>query len=125
MSGYRTLHRIQPEDSSTSAPLPIWRVKFSPCRTSSQSSSLRLLAAGSLNRIQCYKLTDRTAKDANSDDVLDASAMSVENTECLVSNDDYKTIVASSNDGEVVKGVKNALGYASLEIIRNYCGRIS
>jgi len=123
MSGYRTLHRIQPEDSSTAAPSPLWRVKFSPCRTSpttTQSSPLRLLAAGASNRIQCYQLTDRTMKDANSDDVLDASAMSVENTDCLVSNDDYKTIVASSSD-ENVK-TKNALGYASLEIIRNYCG---
>ena len=48
--------------------------------------------------------------------------MSVENTECLVSNGDYNTIIASSSNDDIAKGGKNALGYASLEIIRNYCG---
>ena len=135
MSGYRTLHRIQPpveesdesSPSSSSLPLPIWRVRFSPCRSSSspQSSSsqpsLRLLAAGASNTIQCYSLTDRTNKDANTDDILDASAMSVERTECLVSKNDYNTSIVE-NQNKSTSSNATSLGYASLDIVRNYCG---
>ena len=113
MSGYRTLHRIHAQagqdDSESST--PIWRVRFSPCRTSTPSS-LRLLAAGASNAIRVYSLTDRTSKDTNTDDVLDASALSVECTECLVTNDYDK-----DNDE-----VKTTLGFAALDVVRNYCG---
>ena len=126
MSGYRTLHRIQPPVEES--PLPIWRVRFSPCRSSSppqssssHPSSLRLLAAGASNTIQCYSLTDRTNKDANTDDVLDASAMRVERTECLISKDDYNTIV-ENNQNKSTSSNATSLGYASLDIVRNYCG---
>jgi len=115
MSGFRTLHRITTDDgdSSSSGDSPIWRVKFSPCR-SSPSSSLRLLAAGASNTIKCYSLTDRTDKDVNSNDVLDASAMNVACTESLISRDDHQTNSAGNNTA--------VLGYAALDIVRNYCG---
>jgi hypothetical protein len=116
MSGFRTLHRITNDDCSSSSE-PIWRVKFSPCRSSpsSSSSSLRLLAAGASNTIKCYALTDRTDKDVNSNDVLDASAMNVTRTECLISRDDHQTANSVSNNTAV-------LGYAALDVVRNYCG---
>mmetsp|Transcript_19117 Transcript_19117/g.29900 ORF Transcript_19117/g.29900 Transcript_19117/m.29900 type:complete len:501 (+) Transcript_19117:40-1542(+) len=119
MSGFRTLHRITNDnDGDSSTDSPVWRVKFSPCRSSpSQSSSLRLLAAGASNTIKCYSLSDRSEKDVNSNDVLDASAMNVTCTESLLSRDDYeqKNNSASNNNTAV-------LGYAALDVVRNYCG---
>ncbi|KAL7472404.1 hypothetical protein ACHAXS_012811 [Conticribra weissflogii] len=112
MSGYRTLHRIQPTaqspspspspsdepDGATFPPTPIWRVKFSPClyhdhhhqpnRAPSSppppEPSLRLLAAGGTNVVRAYSLRDNTEKDLHSDDVLDASAVTASLEECLV-----------------------------------------
>jgi len=117
MSGFRTLHRITNDDGDSSCSSePLWRVKFSSCRSSSSSpSSLRLLAAGASNTIKCYTLTDRTEKDVNSNDVLDASAMNVTRTECLISRDDYQAISSASKNSA-------ALGYAALDVVRNYCG---
>lgn len=112
MSGFRTLHRIT-NDEEGSTDSPVWRVKFSPCR-SSPSSSLRLLAAGASNTIKCYSLSDRTDKDVNSNDVLDASAMNVTCTESLISRDDHQKNSAGNNTA--------VLGYAALDVVRNYCG---
>lgn len=118
MSGFRTLHRITNDEgggsSSSSEESPIWKVQFSPCRSS--SSSLRLLAAGASNNIKCYSLTDRTDKDVNSNDVLDASAMNVSCTERLISRDDHHQANNSTSNNTAV------LGYAALDIVRNYCG---
>ena len=114
MSGFRTLHRITNSDDGSS-PSPVCRVKFSPCRcSSSSSSSLRVLAAGASNIIKCYSLTDRTEKDVNSNDVLDASAMNVDCSQYLISRDDNHTDNTNNN--------KAVLGYAALDIVRNYCG---
>lgn len=115
MSGYRTLHRIHADNGdSLSSSTPIWRVRFSPCRSSSlpSSQSSRLMAAGASNIIKVYSLTDRTSKDTNTDDVLDASALSVDCAECLVTND-----YDEGNNDEVA-----TLGFAALDIVRNYCG---
>lgn len=46
--------------------------------------------------------------------------MRVECTGCLVSKEHYD-IVQNSNDGETVTR-KATLGYAALDIARNYCG---
>ena len=114
MSGYRTVHRIvQPTESGdagdSSLRPPLWRVRFSPCRTSGDSQQ-RVIASGSSDYIQCYSIKDRTSKDVESDSVLDASALSVEPTDRLVSNrhrqDDSKL----------------SLGYAALDVARNYVG---
>ena len=113
MSGYRTLHRITNVDGESSNESPIWRVKFSPCRTT-PSSSLRLLASGASNTIKCYSLADRTDKDANTNDVLDASAMNVACTGHLISRHDYQMKCNGSNTA--------VLGYAALDIVRNYVG---
>lgn len=115
MSGFRTLHRITNDnDGHNSTASPVWRVKFSPCRSSSspQSSSLRLLAAGASNTIKCYSLSDRSEKDVTSNDVLDASAMNVACSDILISREDH----VQNNSNTAV------LGYAALDIVRNYCG---
>ena len=120
MSGFRTLHRITNENDVGGGPAsPIWRVKFSPCRSSppSSSPSLRLLSAGATNKIKCYTLTDRSEKDVNSNDVLDASAMNATCTECLISRSDDHYLDACSDSSN-----KAVLGYAALDVARNYCG---
>jgi WD40 repeat protein len=95
MSGYRTLHRIQPHPSTPS----LWHVRFSP--------SLRLLAAGASDQIRIYSLRERT--QSNASDALDATPLIVECVECLVPTD----YVADSNC---------VLGYGALDVVRNYCG---
>lgn len=112
MSGYRSLHRIEPpEHDETSPRAPIWKVRFSPCRSCvNQPLSLRLLAAGASSTIRCFSLADRTNKDPDSNDVLDASVIDVERTDELVSKDNC----SSARD--------LTLGYAALDVARNYCG---
>ncbi|KAL7445072.1 hypothetical protein ACHAXH_007563 [Discostella pseudostelligera] len=135
MSGYRTLHRIQPSSLPPAGPPPppVWRVRFSPCRldrrrrlpssasSSASSSPVRLLVAGASNFIQCYTLTDRTTNDnTTNDDVLDASPLNVSCTECLVSSEDYQSISTAASTTAANNTI--SLGYAALDIVRNYCG---
>jgi WD40 repeat protein len=108
-------------------------VRFSPCRldrrrrlpssasSSASSSPVRLLVAGASNFIQCYTLTDRTTNDnTTNDDVLDASPLNVSCTECLVSSEDYQSISTAASTTAANNTI--SLGYAALDIVRNYCG---
>ncbi|KAL7481602.1 hypothetical protein ACHAW6_007281 [Cyclotella cf. meneghiniana] len=113
MSGYRTLHRIQPSESSPTDPPPtLWHVHFSPCRPDTPTPSLRLLASGASRILRAYSLRERTKNDAATNDALDASPMVVTCTDCLVPAD-FSDETASS---------RCALGYGALDIARNYCG---
>ncbi|KAL7549622.1 hypothetical protein ACHAWF_012889 [Thalassiosira exigua] len=156
MSGYRTLHRIQPggssppSSSSSAPPPPLWRVRFSPCPPPPSSpppasssggggatapprrderggeGSLRLLTAGAPDFVQCHVLSDRTGKDADTDAVLDASALKVERAERLVSGERYDSLVdgdGGGGDGDSPSpSPGGGLGYAALDVVRNRCG---
>ena len=113
MSGYRTLHRIEPPENDEAPPrLPIWRVRFSSCRSYlNHPHSLRLLAAGASSTIQCFSLADRTNKDPDSNNALDASVICVERTDSLVCKDQCS-----------VARDPLTLGFAALDVARNYCG---
>lgn len=79
---------------------------------------LRLLTAGASDHVACHYLYERTRKDADTDDVLDASAMRVEPAERLASGERYDSVVAA---GRASTG-RAVLGYAALDVVRNYCG---
>ncbi len=76
--------------------------------------------AGASNLIQCYTLTDRTTKDSSTNDVLDASVLTVTCAECLVSGDDYRAAITAA--AAPSSATNTTLGYAALDIVRNYCG---
>ena len=105
MSGYRTLHRINPEPQSKD---PLFHVQFSPCRPAQNDASLRLLTTGASNKINIYSLRERKDTGENS---LDATPLIVGCNECLV-----------PSDFDIGTPNKCALGYGSLDVARNYCG---
>ena len=105
MSGYRTLHRINPEPKSKD---PLFHVHFSPCRPAQNDASLRLLTTGASNKIDIYSIRERKDTGENS---LDATPLIVDRNECLVPSD---FAIDTPN--------KCALGYGSLDVARNYCG---
>ena len=146
MSGYRTLHRHRDRDrdreddgdGDANAPLssmpsgrpspPVWRAKFSPCcrpsapahhaRTSDgPAPQLRLLASCADGTIRAYQLSDKATSAGST---LDASAVKMEQTDVLLGRDQQECECASAGG---IKGAQPlALGYAALDIERNYGG---
>ena len=125
MSGYRTLHRYRgPVDQSINN-IPIWSLCFSPCSQSrakpvppitTTNPPHRLLACYADGVIRAYSLLDKNILSSSSDEVIDATALTMHQKGGLQ---------ASAAHSNQETSCAPQLGSCKMSIVRNYTGELN
>jgi len=127
MSGYRTLHRYTGQTDKSNIAIPMWSIGFSPCLQSRSKPKPpitdtkpphRLFSCYADGIIRAYSLLDKSLLSSSSDQIMDASALTMKNEGELRA----APISSASLESQNISTYAPKLGSCKVSVVRNHTG---